>query len=110
VADGLDSEKKGLANRVAPPEPRDVVDCVVRVAKPTGTDDPPVPPVPQDPTHEEVRALRARLERIARRLRAEREERRLNETRLAAALRETRRALERAVAERETQTDGVIRF
>ena len=55
-------------------------------------------------------ALRARLERIAPRLRAEREERRLNETRLAAALRETRRALERAVAERETQTDGVIRF
>ena len=110
VADGLDSEKKGLANRVAPPEPRDVVDCVVRVAKPTGTDDPPVPPVPQDPTREEVRALRARLERVARRLRAEREERRLNETRLAAALRETRRALERAVAERETQTDGVIRF
>ena len=110
VADGLDSEKKGLANRVAPPEPRDVVDCVVRVAKPTGTDDPPDPPVACHPVREEVRALRARLERVARRLRAEREERRLNETRLAAALRETRRALERAVAERETQTDGVIRF
>ena len=60
-------------------------------AKPTGTD----PPV-ADPLREEVRALRARLERVARRLRAEREERRLNETRLAAALRETRRALERA--------------
>ena len=106
VADGLDSEKKGLAYRVAP-EPRDVVDGVVRAAKPTGTDDPPDPPVACHPVREEVRALRARLERVARRLRAEREERRLNETRLAAALRETRRALERAVAERETQTDGV---
>lgn len=77
----------------------------VRAAKPTGTERVLNPPV-ADPVFEEVRALRARLERIARRLRAEREERRLNETRLAAALRETRRALERAgaraVAERET--------
>jgi len=75
----------------------------VRAAKPTGTD---LGPVADRSCAEEVRALRARLERIARRLRAEREERRLNETRLAAALRETRRALERAgaraVAERET--------
>ena len=94
---------EGLADRVAP-EPR-AYDDGVRAAKPTGTERVLNPPV-ADPVFEEVRALRARLERIARRLRAEREERRLNETRLAAALRETRRALERAgaraVAERET--------
>ena len=66
----------------------------------------PKPDTIADPLREEVRALRARLERVARHLRAEREERRLNETRMAAALRETRRALERAVAERETPPPG----
>ena len=95
---------EGPADRVAP-EPRAYDD--VR----TDPTDPNVNPGPKpdtkpDPLREEVRALRARLERVARRLRAEREERRLNETRMAAALRETRRALERAVAERDTRPPG----
>ena len=54
----------------------------------------------------EVRLLKMRLEHVDCRLRIEREERRLNETRLMAALRESRRARERACARRwsETQT------
>ena len=99
---------EGPADRVAP-EPRGYDDDVrtdptdpKKIKKNPG----PKPDTIADPLREEVRALRARLERVARRLRAEREERRLNETRMAAALRETRRALERAVAERDTPPLG----
>ena len=51
-----------------------------------------------DPSHEETRALRLRLELVACRLRIEREARRLTATGLKAALRESRRATARARA------------
>ena len=55
---------------------------------------------------EDVRLLKMRLEHVDCRLRIEREERRLNETRLIAALRESRRALERVRAAVERDTDA----
>ena len=54
----------------------------------------------------EVRLLKMRLEHVDCRLRIEREERRLNETRLMAALRESRRALERVRAAVERDADA----
>lgn len=58
---------------------------------------------------EEVRSLKMRLEHVDCRLRVEREERRLNETRLMAALRESRRALERVRAAVERDADASTR-
>ena len=55
---------------------------------------------------EDVRLLKMRLEHVDCRLRIEREERCLNETRLMAALRESRRALERVRAAVERDADA----
>ena len=81
----------------AGPKPADPDSCVDRVL--TADRD----------LREEVRSLKTRLEHVDCRLRVEREERRLNETRLMAALRESRRALERVRAAVERDADASTR-
>ena len=101
---------EGLADRVAL-EPRAHDDDARTDPTDPKTPGPPPPPPPDtiaDPLRvREAAALRARLERVARRhLQAEREERRLNETRMAAALRDAARSS--ALSQRETAPPALV--